>query len=246
MILNFISIDVQLAIEQRRKEMQEREVLKAENKRLLAMEQQYVQSLEKLEFEKEQLEHEKIKLQLLQQQQQNVANQFDRSVSIQIEELKLHKEELKRLQLEKSKVLEKEKEIELAASKLDEERCKKEQEQKSERDRILSEQASLDLEEFEALEETLTYTPNPADTVGNTLTAKAMALVNDKHNLALMELDILTNDLEYHNQFQNQREEIEREKERLEKMEKQHQELEKVLSDQIQRYDLFGFTREVI
>lgn len=213
--------------------MQEREVLKAENKRLLAMEQQYVQSLEKLEFEKEQLEHEKTKLQLLQQQQQNVANQFDRSVSIQIEELKIHKEELKRLQLEKNKVLEKEKEIELAASKLDEERNKKEQQQESERNRILSEQASLDLEEFEALEKTLTNSIK--DSNGNTLTAKAMALVNDKHNLALMELDILTNDLEYHDQFQNQREEIEKEKERLGKMEEQHKELETVLSDQIQR-----------
>ena len=75
------------------------------------MEQQYVQSLEKLEFEKEQLEHEKTKLQILQQQQQNVANQFDRNVSIQIEELKIHKEELKRLQFQKSKVLEKEKHL---------------------------------------------------------------------------------------------------------------------------------------
>ena len=220
--------------------MQEREVLKAENKRLLAMEQQYVQSLEKLEFEKDQLEHEKTKLQILQKQQQNVANQFDRSVSIQIEELKLHKEELKRLQFEKKQVLEKEKEIELAATKLDEERSKKEEEQKYERDRILSEQASLDLEEFEALEKTLTSTINQ-DTNGNCLTAKAMALVTDKHNLALMELDILTNDLEYHDQFQNQREEIEREKERLEKMESQHKELEKVLSEQIHRYNLLIF-----
>ena len=87
---------MQLAIEQRRKEMQEKDKLRAENKRLQAMEQQYMQSLKHLEFERDQLEHEKTKLQILQQQQQNVANEFDRNVSIQIEELKIQKQELKR------------------------------------------------------------------------------------------------------------------------------------------------------
>ena len=54
--------------------MQEKEKLRAENQRLQAMEQQYMQSLKHLEFERDQLEHEKTKLQILQQQQQNVAN----------------------------------------------------------------------------------------------------------------------------------------------------------------------------
>merc|ERR1711962_817651 len=185
-------------------------------------------------FEKEQLEHEKTKLQILQQQQQNVANQFDRNVSIQIEELKIHKEELRRLQFQKSKVLEKEKHLELQASKLDEERERKEKEQVTERERILSEQASLDLEEFEALELTLDNT----DANGNPLSEKAQAIVADKHNLALMELDILTSDLEYHNRFQSQRDEIKREKEKLENMEKQHKELESVLTEQYKDYSL--------
>ena len=135
--------------------MQEKEKLRAENQRLQAMEQQYMQSLKHLEFERDQLEHEKTKLQILQQQQQNVANEFDRNVSIQIEELKIQKQELKRFEAEKQKILDKEKEIEMAASQLDAQRRAKEEQQKSERDRIFNEQASLDLEEFEALEKSM-------------------------------------------------------------------------------------------
>ena len=71
--------------------MQERETLRAENKRLQAMEKQYINSMQKLSFEKEQLEQEKRKLQVLQQQQLTVANQFDRKMKIQIEELELQK-----------------------------------------------------------------------------------------------------------------------------------------------------------
>ena len=228
-------LDVQLAIEQRRKEMQEREALRAENKRLLAMEQQYMQSLERLEFEKDQLEHEKIKLQILQQQQQNAANQFDRKVSIQIEELQLQKQELQNLQEEREKILEREKEIELNASRINEERKLKEEKQKNQRYRILSEQASLELHEFEALEKSLNGTSSSPRLPHNGLSRKAEELENEKHKLALLELDLITDDLEFHDQFQAQREEIEKEKERLELMEKHHKELETNLSQQIAR-----------
>lgn len=224
--------DIQLAIEQRRKETQEKETLRAENKRLLAMEQQYMQALERLEFEKDQLEHEKTKLQILQQQQENVANQFDRNVSIQIEELKLHKQEVRRLQIEKEKIQAKEKEIEVAASKAGKEREEKEEQRKSERDRILSEQASLDLQEFEALEKSLN---NNSGGGPRNIISKAMELESDKQRLALLELDLLTDDLEYHDQFQKQRDELDIEKVHLENMEKQHKELERNLSDQIAR-----------
>ena len=144
--------DVQLAIEQRRKEMQEREKLKAENKRLLALEQQYVQSLERLGFEKEQLEQERRKLQVLQQQQQNVANQFDREISIQIEELELKRRELRRYEHEKEKLLEKEKEIELAGKRLIENRSKQEQ-IKADFDSLENKEEKIELDEFERLEE---------------------------------------------------------------------------------------------
>lgn len=144
--------DVQLAIEQRRKEMQEREKLKAENKRLLALEQQYVQSLERLGFEKEQLEQERRKLQVLQQQQQNVANQFDREISIQIEELELKRRELKRYEHEKEKLLEKEKEIELAGKRLIEHRSRQEQ-IKADFDSLENKEEKIELDEFERLEE---------------------------------------------------------------------------------------------
>merc|ERR1711962_1764215 len=109
--------DVQLAIEQRRKEMQERETLRAENKRLQAMEKQYINSMQKLSFEKEQLEQEKRKLQVLQQQQLTVANQFDRKMKIQIEELELQKDELRSFDEEKKKLEAKEKELEVAVAK---------------------------------------------------------------------------------------------------------------------------------
>jgi len=227
----FCLLDVQLAIEQRRKEMQEKEKLRAENKRLQAMEQQYMQSLKHLEFERDQLEHEKTKLQILQQQQQNVANEFDRNVSIQIEELKIQKQELKRFELEKMKVLAKEKEMEMAASQLDAQRKAKEEKQRSERDRIINEQASLDLEEFEALEKSMSD-----DRSMHGLRSKAITLETDKHALALMELDILTDDLEFQDRYEQQKKDIQVEKERLEKMEVQHRELEDNLSLQIQRY----------
>lgn len=199
------------------------------------MEQQYMQALERLEFEKDQLEHEKTKLQILQQQQENVANQFDRNVSIQIEELKLHKQEVRRLQIEKEKIQAKEKEIEVAASKAGKEREEKEEQRKSERDRILSEQASLDLQEFEALEKSLN---NNSGGGPRNIISKAMELESDKQRLALLELDLLTDDLEYHDQFQKQRDELDIEKVHLENMEKQHKELERNLSDQIARSEL--------
>ena len=224
--------DVQLAIEQRRKEMQEKEKLRAENKRLQAMEQQYMQSLKHLEFERDQLEHEKTKLQILQQQQQNVANEFDRNVSIQIEELKIQKQELKRFEAEKQKILEKEKEIEMAASQLDAQRRAKEEQQKSERDRIFSEQASLDLEEFEALEKSMVEDKSQLQG----LRSKAITLETDKHALALLELDILTEDLEFQDRYEQQKHDLKKEKDRLEKMECHHKELENNLSDQIQRF----------
>ncbi|XP_066930642.1 kinesin-like protein KIF16B isoform X1 [Clytia hemisphaerica] len=223
--------DVQLAIEQRRKEMQEKEKLRAENKRLQAMEQQYMQSLKHLEFERDQLEHEKTKLQILQQQQQNVANEFDRNVSIQIEELKIQKQELKRFETEKQKILEKEKEIDAIHSARDAKRQAKEEEQKSERDRILNVQASLDLEEFEALEKSMTEDKSQM----KGLRTKAITLETEKHALALLELDILTEDLEVQDQYEQQKKDLQSEKEQLEQMERHHQELENNLSDQIQR-----------
>ena len=212
--------------------MQEREKLRAENKRLQAMEQQYMQSLKHLEFERDQLEHEKTKLQILQQQQQNVANEFDRNVSIQIEELKIQKQELKRFETEKQKILEKEKEIDEIHSQRDAKRKAKEEQQKSERDRILNVQASLDLEEFEALEKSMTEDKSQLQG----LRSKAITLETEKLALALLELDILTEDLEVQDRYEQQKKDLQVEKEQLEQMEKHHKELENNLSDQIQRY----------
>ena len=132
--------------------MQEKEKLKAENERLLAVEQQYVQSLERLGFEQEQLEQERRKLQVLQQQQQNVANQFDREISIQIEELELKRRELRKYEHEKEKLLEKEKEIELAGKRLIENRTRQEQ-IKADFDSLENKEEKIELDEFERLEE---------------------------------------------------------------------------------------------
>ena len=134
--------------------MQEKEKLKAENKRLLALEQQYVQSLERLSFEKEHVEQERRKLQALQQQQQSYANQFDREISIQIEELELKRRELRKYEHEKEKLLKKEKEIELAGQRLVENRTKQEK-IKAEFDSLECKQAKIELDEFEKLEEAL-------------------------------------------------------------------------------------------
>ena len=69
---------------------------------------------------------------------------------------------------------------------------------------------------------------------------KAIELETDKHALALLELDILTDDLEFHDRYEKQKEDIRQEKQRLEQMEQQHKELENNLSNQIQRL-VFNF-----
>ena len=51
-----------------------------------------------------------------------------------------------------------------------------------------------------------------------------------------MELDILTDDLEFQDRYEQQKKDIQVEKERLENMEVQHRELEENLSTQIQRF----------
>ena len=62
-----------------------------------------------------------------------------------------------------------------------------------------------------------------------------MELESDKQKLALLELDILTDDLEFHDKFELQRDELDKGRSRLERMEKQHKELESNLSEQIIR-----------
>merc|ERR1719494_743038 len=229
--------DVQLAIEQRRKEMQERETLRAENKRLQAMEKQYINSMQKLSFEKEQLEQEKRKLQVLQQQQLTVANQFDRKMKIQIEELELQKEELRSFDEEKKKLEEKEKELEVAVAKSELERRKKEEMKRINQERVNCGKQELELEEFEHLEEALTQmTITPSTTPKLTgESEKARALEEEKHKLAMLELDLLTDDLEFHERYRLQKEEVQREKVELELIEQKHRDLERNLSDQVRR-----------
>ena len=213
--------DVQLAIEQRRKEIQEKQRLQTENKRLLALEQQYMESLDRLSLEKDQLEHEKKKLQMLQQQQQNIANQLDVKMSIQIKELKKQKEELQSFHVKNDSIRAKEREIEMAALKLEEEQSLKEQQRKIEREMLVSQQATL--EEFEKFEASLSSLP-------------VDSIKDEKHRLALLEVDILTEDLEYHDQFQRQKEEIQNQKQKLEEMECQHRYLIDNLSSEINRF----------
>ncbi|XP_065644289.1 kinesin-like protein KIF16B isoform X2 [Hydra vulgaris] len=215
--------DVQLAIEQRKIEIQEKERLQTENKRLLALEQQYMESLDRLTLEKDQLEHEKKKLQILQQQQQTIANQLDVKMTIQIEELKVQKEELQSFHIKNEKIRAKEREIEMAAKKLEEEQNLKEQQMKIEREALLNQQATLDkLEELSTVKKSSSCLP-------------IESLEDEKRRLALLELDILTEDLEYHDQFQKQKEEIQNQKQKLEEMENQHRYLIDSLTSEICR-----------
>ena len=142
--------------------------------------------------------------------------------------------------MEKQKIQDKEKEIENAALKLDAQRKEKEEQQQSERDRILNEQASLDLQEFEVLEKSLVEDK----TQMHGIRSKAITLETDKHALALLELDILTEDLEFQDRYEQQKQDLKKEKARLDVMESQHKELENNLSDQIQRFvyaDIYFF-----
>ncbi|XP_065056409.1 pleckstrin homology-like domain family B member 1 isoform X1 [Rhopilema esculentum] len=230
--------DVQLAIEQRRKEMQEKEKLKAENKRLLALEQQYVQSLERLSFEKEHVEQERRKLQALQQQQQSYANQFDREISIQIEELELKRRELRKYEHEKEKLLKKEKEIELAGQRLVENRTKQEK-IKAEFDSLECKQEKIELDEFEKLEEALMKSVAKEDKesvngMHDEDDANSTAERNVKEN-AVGDLDSIEEDLRLQEMYRQQRVEIDREKRQLEEMEKLHKKLESQLAGQIEK-----------
>jgi len=233
--------DVQLAIEQRRKEMQEKEKLKAENKRLLALEQQYVQSLERLGFEKEQLEQERRKLQVLQQQQQNVANQFDREISIQIEELELKRRELRRYEHEKEKLLEKEKEIELAGRRLSENRNRQEQ-IKADFNSLENKEEKIELDEFERLEEAVMKdkTGEEEDSIDERLQKEGdLKELSSRRNENVMEgFDGIEEDLRLQELYRQQRVEIDREKRELEEMEKLHKKLELELAGQIEKLQL--------
>eukprot|EP00794_Sanderia_malayensis_P011257 gene11257-12437_t len=242
--------DVELAIEQRRKEMQEKDKLRAENQRLLALEQQYIQSLERLGFEKEQLEQERRKLQALQQQQQSVANQFDREIAIQIEELELKRQELKRYEHEKEKLLEKEKQIELAGKRLVENRTKQER-LKAEFEELQSKQAKIELDEFEKLEEVLMNDKEHApagedareengDIVDAVMEGELRRSMEgkidvEKQRLVLEEFDTLEEDLRLQEMYRQQKVEIDREKQQLEEMERLHKKLELELSNQIEK-----------
>ena len=181
--------------------MQEKEKLKAENKRLLALEQQYVQSLERLGFEKEQLEQERRKLQVLQQQQQNVANQFDREISIQIEELELKRRELRRYEHEKEKLLEKEKEIELAGRRLSENRNRQEQ-IKADFNSLENKEEKIELDEFERLEEAVMKdkTGEEEDIIDGRLQKEEdLKELSSRRNENVMEgFDGIEEDLRYH------------------------------------------------
>ena len=101
----FLSPDVELAIEQYKKDKQERERLQKENERLLSLEHEYKEAVERIEFEKTQLEEERRQLQEMEEQHRQAVESFEEEIAVQIVELERQRKELRHFEEEKEKLM---------------------------------------------------------------------------------------------------------------------------------------------
>ena len=97
--------DVELAIEQYKKDKQERERLQKENERLLSLEHEYKEAVERIEFEKTQLEEGRQQLREMEQQHKEAVDSFEQEIAVQIKELERQREELQHFEEEKEKLM---------------------------------------------------------------------------------------------------------------------------------------------
>mgnify|MGYP007094294295 FL=1 len=97
--------DVELAIEQYKKDKQERERLQKENERLLSLELEYKEAVELIEFEKTQLEEGRQQLHEMEAQHKEAVGSFEQEIAVQIKELERKREELQYFEEEKGKLM---------------------------------------------------------------------------------------------------------------------------------------------
>ena len=96
---------MELAIEQYKRDKQERERLEKENERLLSLEHEYKEAVERIEFEKTQLEEERRQLHEMEQQHKEAVDSFEEEIAVQIKELERQREELQHFEEEKEKLI---------------------------------------------------------------------------------------------------------------------------------------------
>jgi len=118
--------DVELAIEQYKKDKQERERLQKENERLLSLEHEYKEAVERIEFEKTQLEEERRQLQEMEHQHKEAVDSFEEEIAVQIKELERQREELRHFEEEKEKLMMLQEKYEENVRKQEQERTSKE------------------------------------------------------------------------------------------------------------------------
>lgn len=125
-ICPFLSPDVELAIEQYKKDKQERERLQKENERLLSLEHEYKEAVERIEFEKTQLEEERRQLQEMEEQHRQAVESFEEEIAVQIVELERQRKELRHFEEEKEKLMILQEKYEENVRKQEQERSNKE------------------------------------------------------------------------------------------------------------------------
>lgn len=205
--------DVELAIEQYKKDKQERERLQKENERLLSLELEYKEAVELIEFEKTQLEEGRQQLHEMEAQHKEAVGSFEQEIAVQIKELERKREELQYFEEEKGKLMMLQEKYEENVRKQEEERTSSEKRRQEEYERLKAMKAKLE---------------------GKEGTEKERVAIEElRQKLALQELNSLEEELLSYEQQQLEHELIKQERKKVEGMEQKQTEVIKQLEDEL-------------
>lgn len=252
--------DVELAIEQYKRDKQERDRLEKENERLLSLENEYKEAVERIEFEKSQLEEERQKLQEMEEQHKEAVDSFEDEIAVQIKELERQREELQHFEEEKEKLAMLQEKYEENVKKQELERENKEKKRQQEYERLKTMKAKLEgeegtekervaieelrqqlaLQELNSLEEELqTYERQQLDSELIEEERKKLDEMKERQSVVIKQLEEELNAqikmLKEEREKENSR--IEQEKQRIQMLEKQQQEAMKQIELERQRLD---------
>ncbi|XP_058962801.2 kinesin-like protein KIF16B isoform X1 [Pocillopora verrucosa] len=205
--------DVELAIEQYKRDKKERDRLEKENERLLSLENEYKEAVERIEFEKSQLEEERQKLQEMEQQHKEAVESFEDEIAVQIKELERQREELQHFEEEKEKLAMLQEKYEENVKKQELERANKEKKRQQEYERLKTMKAKLEGEEGTEKER--------------------VAIEELRQQLALQELNSLEEELQTYERQQLDSELIEEERKKLDEMKERQSVVIKQLEEEL-------------
>ncbi|XP_078380781.1 uncharacterized protein LOC144663646 isoform X2 [Oculina patagonica] len=205
--------DVELAIDQYKKDKQERERLEKENERLLSLENEYKEAVERIELEKTQLEEERLQLQEMEQQHKEAVDSFEEEIAVQIKELERQREELRHFDEEKEKLIMLQEKYEDNVRKQELERSNKEKRRQEEYERLKTMKAKLEGEEGTEKER--------------------VAIEELRQQLALQELSCLEEELLTYERQQLDSELIDEERKKLEEMKERQSEVIHQLEEEL-------------